>query len=62
LITVLLAVTIAGNLASAAAPTYGVLFGARVVTALVTSTFFANAMVIAASAAAPGKLGTCRDP
>ncbi|MEW1846147.1 MFS transporter [Nonomuraea angiospora] len=55
LILVLLAITIAGNLASALAPTYGVLFAARIVTSLVTSTFFANAIVIAVSTAAPGK-------
>ncbi|MGW0203031.1 MFS transporter, partial [Nonomuraea sp. NPDC003201] len=55
LILVLLAITIAGNLASALAPAYGVLFAARVVTSLVTSTFFANAIVIAVSTAAPGK-------
>ncbi|MFI7127391.1 MFS transporter [Nonomuraea sp. NPDC050153] len=55
LILVLLGITIAGNLASAFAPAYGVLFAARIVTSLVTSTFFANAIVIAVSAAAPGK-------
>lgn len=55
LILVLLGITIAGNLASALAPAYGVLFAARVVTSLVTSTFFANAIVIAVSTAAPGK-------
>ncbi|WP_431907266.1 MFS transporter [Nonomuraea jabiensis] len=55
LILVLLGITIAGNLASALAPAYGVLFAARVVTSLVTSTFFANAIVIAVSGAAPGK-------
>ena len=51
----LLSVAVAGNLLSAVAPTYGVLFAARIVTALVTSTFFANAIVIATSAAAPDK-------
>lgn len=55
LILVLLLVAIAGNLASATAPEYGMLFAARLVTALVTSTFFANAVVIAVSAAPPGK-------
>ncbi|MEU7835228.1 MULTISPECIES: MFS transporter [unclassified Nonomuraea] len=55
LILVLLSVVIAGNLASALAPTYAVLFAARIITALVTSTFFANAIVIAASTAPPGK-------
>ncbi len=51
----LLAVAIAGNLISALAPGYGVLFAARVVTALVTATFFANAIVIVVSAARPGR-------
>ncbi|MEV1174547.1 MFS transporter [Nonomuraea sp. NPDC049784] len=55
LILVMLGITIAGNLASALAPSYGVLFAARIVTSLVTSTFFANAIVIAVSTAAPGK-------
>lgn len=55
LIVVLLLVTVAGNMASALAPAYPVLFAARIVTSLVTSTFFANAIVIAASTAAPGK-------
>ncbi|MEU7745753.1 MFS transporter [Nonomuraea sp. NPDC049158] len=55
LILVLLAVVIVGNLASALAPTYAVLFAARIITALVTSTFFANAIVIAASTAPPGR-------
>ncbi|MEV0284619.1 MULTISPECIES: MFS transporter [unclassified Kribbella] len=54
----LLAVAVAGNLLSALAPGYGVLFAARIVTALVTSTFFANAIVIAVSAAPPEKQGT----
>jgi DHA1 family inner membrane transport protein len=51
----LLVVAVIGNLLSALAPGYGVLFAARIVTALVTSTFFANAIVIATSAAPPGK-------
>lgn len=55
LIMALLAVAVVGNIASSAAPTYPILFAARVVTALVTSTFFANAIVIAATAAPPGK-------
>ncbi|MEV5961297.1 MFS transporter [Kribbella sp. NPDC051952] len=54
----LLAVAVAGNLLSTVAPGYGVLFAARVVTALVTSTFFANAIVIAVSAAPPDKKGS----
>ncbi|MEU5212537.1 MFS transporter [Streptomyces sp. NPDC020742] len=55
LIMVLLAIVIVGNLASAFAPFYGALFGARIITSLATSTFFANAIVIAASTAPPGK-------
>jgi DHA1 family inner membrane transport protein len=51
----LLVVAVTGNLLSAVAPGYGVLFAARIVTALVTSTFFANAIVIATSSAPPGK-------
>ncbi|WP_459709779.1 MFS transporter [Actinophytocola sp. KF-1] len=51
LIVVLLAVAVAGNAASAVAPSYAVLFAARVITALVTATFFANAIVIVATAA-----------
>jgi DHA1 family inner membrane transport protein len=55
LVVTLLVVVVAGNLISAAAPSYAVLFVARILTALVTSTFFANAIVIAASTAPPGK-------
>ncbi|MFF5858921.1 MFS transporter [Streptomyces sp. NPDC012751] len=55
LIVGLLVVVVVGNLASALAPAYSVLFVARVVTALVTATFFANAIVIAASTAPEGK-------
>jgi DHA1 family inner membrane transport protein len=55
LIVALLVIVIAGNLASAFAPAYPVLFAARIVTALVTATFFANAIVIAASTAPEGK-------
>ena len=47
----LLAVAVTGNLLSTIAPDYGVLFAARIVTALVTSTFFANAIVIATTSA-----------
>jgi len=53
LIMALLAVAVAGNVVSALAPGYAVLFAARVVTALVTATFFANAIVIVATAAPP---------
>lgn len=55
LILALLGIAIAGNVASALAPAYEALFAARIVTALVTSTFFANAIVIAASTAPPGR-------
>jgi DHA1 family inner membrane transport protein len=55
LIQALLAIAIIGNVASAVAPLYAPLFAARVVTALVTSTFFANAIVIATSTAPPDK-------
>lgn len=55
LILILLVVAIAGNVASAVAPAYGVLFAARVVTAMVTSTFFANAIVIATHSVPPEK-------
>ncbi|MBP2352763.1 DHA1 family inner membrane transport protein [Kribbella aluminosa] len=51
----LLVVAVTGNLLSSIAPGYGVLFVARIVTALVTSTFFANAIVIATSSAPPEK-------
>ncbi|WP_405058856.1 MFS transporter [Kribbella sp. NBC_01505] len=55
LIVVLLLVAVGGNVVSALAPGYGVLFAARVVTALVTATFFATAIVIATTGAPPGK-------
>ncbi|MEU3526876.1 MFS transporter [Streptomyces sp. NPDC038707] len=55
LLLVLLVIAVVGNLASALAPVYGVALVARVVTALVTSTFFANAIVIATSAVPPEK-------
>lgn len=55
LIVGLLVIVIVGNVASALAPAYAVLFAARIVTALVTATFFANAIVIAASTAPEGK-------
>jgi DHA1 family inner membrane transport protein len=55
LIQTLLVIAILGNVASAVAPFYVPLFAARVVTALVTSTFFANAIVIATSTAPPDK-------
>jgi DHA1 family inner membrane transport protein len=55
LILVLLVITVIGNIASAYAPTYELLFAARIITALVTSTLFANAIVIAVSTASAGK-------
>jgi MFS transporter, DHA1 family, inner membrane transport protein len=55
LILVLLAIVIAGNLASALAPVYWILFVARIIPAAVTGAFFANAIVIAVSTAPPGK-------
>jgi DHA1 family inner membrane transport protein len=55
LIMALLAIAVAGNVASAVAPTYAVLFAGRVITALVTATFFANAIVIVATAARPDR-------
>jgi DHA1 family inner membrane transport protein len=55
LIMALLAIAVAGNVASALAPTYAVLFAGRVITALVTATFFANAIVIVATAARPDR-------
>ncbi|MGW4211330.1 MFS transporter [Lentzea sp. NPDC004789] len=55
LMLTLMVITVVGNLASAFAPMYGMLFAARVITALVTSTFFANAIVTAVSTAPEGK-------
>lgn len=55
LMLALLVITVVGNLASAYAPVYELLFAARIVTALVTSTFFANAIVTAVSTAPEGK-------
>lgn len=55
LIVGLMVIVVIGNLASALAPVYSVLFVARVVTALITATFFANAVVIAVSTAPEGK-------
>src|SRR6266545_841833 len=51
----LLAVFVAGNLAAASAPTYRALLAARAVSGLVVATFFAMAVVIAASLAPAGK-------
>jgi DHA1 family inner membrane transport protein len=55
LILVLLVVAVVGNVLSALAPAYGVVLVARLITALVTSTFFANAIVIAVSTVPPEK-------
>jgi len=55
LIVTLLAVFIIGNLVAAAAPNYFTLLAARFVSGLVVSTFFAMAVVVAASLVAPGK-------
>ncbi|MFC3961599.1 MFS transporter [Nocardia jiangsuensis] len=55
LMVTLLMVAVLGNIASALAPAYEALFAARVLTALVTSTFFANAIVTAVSTAPEGK-------
>ncbi|MEU4841973.1 MFS transporter [Nocardia testacea] len=58
LLLALLAVAVAGNVASALAPLYGLLFVARVVTAFVTATFFATAIVAATSVQPPEKQGS----
>ncbi len=57
LMVALLGVAVVGNAASAAAPTLPVLLTSRVLTALVTSTFFAQAVVAAIRAAPPGRSG-----
>lgn len=49
----LLAVAVIGNLASALAPGYSFLLAARLITALVTSTFFAHAIVVAVRSGPP---------
>lgn len=58
LMLVLLAVAGVGNAASALAPEFSLLLAARVVTALVTSTFFAQAIVIAVTSSPPERAGT----
>lgn len=55
LITALLGVAVAGNLASTLAPGYPVLFAARVISACVVATFFANAIVIAVASTPPDR-------
>ncbi|MGY1942529.1 MFS transporter [Nocardia asiatica] len=54
----LLAVAVVGNAVSALAPEFSLLLAARVITALVTSTFFAQAIVIAVQSAPPERAGT----
>lgn len=58
LMLVLLLVAVAGNAVSALAPGFGLLLAARVGTALVTSTFFAQAIVVAVRSAPPERAGT----
>ncbi|MEC3957868.1 MFS transporter [Nocardia sp. CDC153] len=58
LMLVLLAVAVIGNMLSALAPGFGLLLGARVATALVTSTFFAQAIVVAVRSAPPERSAT----
>lgn len=58
LMLALLAVAVVGNAVSALAPDYTLLLAARVVTALVTSTFFAQAIVFAVRSAPPERAGT----
>lgn len=53
LMVVLLAVAVLGNAMSALSPNITLLLAARVITALVTSTFFAQAIVIAVQSAPP---------
>ena len=55
LIVSLLGVFVAGNVAAAAAPNYSALLAARAISGLVVATFFAQAVVIAASLAQPGR-------
>lgn len=58
LMLVLLGVAVAGNAVSATAPDFRLLLGARVVTALVTSTFFAQAIVVVIRSVAPDRAAT----
>lgn len=58
LMLALLAVAVVGNAVSALAPEFPLLLAARVVTALVTSTFFAQAIVIAVQSTPPERAGT----
>jgi MFS transporter, DHA1 family, inner membrane transport protein len=54
----LLTVGVAGNVASGLAPDFSLLLVARVLTALVTSTFFAQAIVVAVRSAPPERAAT----
>lgn len=54
----LLAVALVGNIASAVASTFSMLLGARFVSGLVTSTFFAHALVIAVEHGPPDRAAT----
>lgn len=58
LMLALLAVAVLGNAVSAVAPGFVPLLAARVVAALVTSTFFARAVVLAVRSAPPERAGT----
>ncbi|GAA5058155.1 DHA1 family inner membrane transport protein [Thermocatellispora tengchongensis] len=58
LIAGLIVTSIAGNAASALAPTYPILLAARFVAGLVVATFFAVAIATAVSTALPGKQGS----
>jgi MFS transporter, DHA1 family, inner membrane transport protein len=58
LMVVLLGVEVLGNVMSALAPGFAWLLVGRLITALGTSTFFANAIVVAVRSAPPGKAAT----
>lgn len=58
LMLALLGVAVTGNVLSALAPGFAALLVARVVTALVTSTFFAQAIVVAVRSAPPERAAT----
>ncbi|AKU17802.1 MFS transporter [Luteipulveratus mongoliensis] len=58
LMLALLGVAVVGNIGSALAPTFATVLAARVLTALVTSTFFAQAMVLAVRLGPPERAAT----
>lgn len=58
LMVALLAVAVIGNAVSAIAPEFSFLLAARMLTALATSTFFAQAIVIAVQSAPPERAGS----